>query len=93
MEFNSGFKGLNERIGEAGEDVTAEDDGDDDENVTFTEASNMMRRRRRFVTPKKFRTAYLRALQSKHLSRNRYKWAVQNKNADCFLRSKYVDYV
>jgi hypothetical protein len=29
---------LNERIGEAGEDVTAEDDGNDDENVTFTEA-------------------------------------------------------
>jgi hypothetical protein len=84
---------VNERIGEAGEDVTAEDDNDDDENVTFTEASNMMRSRWRFVTSKKFRSAYLRALRSKNLSRNRYKWAVQNKIADCFLRSKHVDYV
>jgi hypothetical protein len=59
--------------------------GDDDENVTFTEASNMMRRRRRFVMPKKFQTAYWRALQfSKNLSRNRYKWAVQKKKKPIF---------
>jgi hypothetical protein len=35
---------LNERNAES---------GDDDENVTFTEAYNMTRRRRRFVMPKK----------------------------------------
>jgi hypothetical protein len=45
---------FNEGNGEAGEDVKAEDDGDnDDENVTFTAASNRMRRRRRCVMPKK----------------------------------------
>lgn len=37
---------LQERNAESGEDVTPEDDGGVDENViTFTEASNMLRRR------------------------------------------------
>jgi hypothetical protein len=44
---------LNKRSGEAGVYVKIEDDSDDDENITFMEASNMMRCHWRFVMSKK----------------------------------------
>ena len=43
-----------ERNGQSGDDVTPEDDDGDDKNViTFTEASNMLRRRWHFEITKK----------------------------------------
>ena len=86
-----------ERNGQSGDDVTPEDDDGDDKNViTFTEASNMLRRRWHFEITKK--DVSDRVSKSIEILLRIYreiamKWAVQKKLPTFFLRSKHVEFV